>query len=66
MDLALYVLDGFLGVVGIWHRRAHYTTLGAVCHYNRACLGQLTILGDSWPGGYACGSVFRVGHLGLL
>ena len=42
------------------------TTLGTVCHDNRACLGQLTILGDSWLGGYARGSVFRAGHLGLL
>ena len=35
-------------------------------HNNRACLGPLTILGDSWPGEYARGSVFQAGHLGLL
>ena len=42
-----WVLKGLL-VFG--SRRAHYTTLGAVCHDNWAFLGQLTVLGDSWPG----------------
>ena len=63
----LYVFwAGSEGTVGIWRRSAHYTTLGAVFHDNWACLGRLTILGDSWPGGYACGSVFRARHPSLL
>ena len=33
---------GLLGIVGYQHCRVHYTTLGAVCHNNLACLGQLT------------------------
>ena len=41
---------GSLGIGGIWRCRVHYTALGTVCHDNWACLGQLTILGDSWPG----------------
>ena len=57
---------GSEGTVGIWRRSVHYTTLGAVCHDNQARLGRLTVLGDSWLGGYACGSVFRAGHPGLL
>ena len=56
---------GSEGTVGIWHHSVHYTTLGAVCHDNWARLCQLTILGDSWPGRYACGSVFRGGVSGF-
>ena len=41
-------------------------TLGAVFYDNWACLGQLTVLGDSWLGRYAHLSVFQVGHPGLL
>ena len=42
MDLAYMFWAGSLGTIGIWCHRAHYTTLGAVCHDNQARLGQLT------------------------
>ena len=45
------------------HIRLPYRTL---CLDNLTCLGQLTELGDSWPGCYAKWSIFWVAYLGLL
>ena len=57
---------GSKGIVGFWRYRAHYTTLRAILYDNLACLGQLTVLGSSWPGCYAQQCVFWVVCPGLF